>query len=333
VAEKDHPYLVDGLELAGLKLDRDCQPRVLISEALVREYAQDMQNGSVFPHIIVFFDGADHWLADGFHRFHAARSLKLTHFPAEIHTGTRREAILHSVGANATFGARRSNEDKRRAVQTLLGDPEWSKWADRAIARQCGVDHVFVGDLRKRSSLVTNTSDESLPSSRERKYTNKHGVEATMNVESINASRRRPAEVVQITPDVPRGTPGPTPKRLAVEAALKKDPLANSEVIAAAVGCSQGFVAEVRGQIGVQSPKTLYSSSAEVRAKRFDQATLALETYGEHIAEAGVEDFAHDPRVGKWLERLSVAIAGLRRVRIILEDARAQLSEVREEQA
>jgi hypothetical protein len=34
---------------------------------------------------------------------------------------------------------RRTNEDKRRAVATLLNDPEWSQWSDREIGRRCGV--------------------------------------------------------------------------------------------------------------------------------------------------------------------------------------------------
>ena len=38
---------------------------------------------------------------------------------------------LHSVGANATHGLRRSNADKRRAVVLLLEDEEWSSGQTR----------------------------------------------------------------------------------------------------------------------------------------------------------------------------------------------------------
>jgi len=47
-----------------------------------------------------------------------------------IINGTQRDAILHSVGANATHGLRRSNQDKRKAVVTLLEDNEWCQWSD-----------------------------------------------------------------------------------------------------------------------------------------------------------------------------------------------------------
>src|SRR4051794_27961438 len=43
---------------------------------------------------------------------------------------------------------RRTNEDKRRAVLTLLNDPDWARWSDREIARQCAVTHPFVSSLR-----------------------------------------------------------------------------------------------------------------------------------------------------------------------------------------
>lgn len=43
---------------------------------------------------------------------------------------------------------RRTNADKRRAVETLLRDDEWGKWSDNEIARRCGVSQPFVSKLR-----------------------------------------------------------------------------------------------------------------------------------------------------------------------------------------
>ena len=90
----------------------------------------------------------DYWLADGYHRWHAATIAGLQTIGADVRPGGRREAILHSVGANAEHGWRRSNEDKRKAVLTLLNDREWSGWSDREIARRCGVDNKVVARLR-----------------------------------------------------------------------------------------------------------------------------------------------------------------------------------------
>ena len=56
--------------------------------------------------------------------------------------------MLFSVGANHAHGLRRTNEDKRRAVTTLLLDAQWTQWSDREISRRCGVDHKTVGAVR-----------------------------------------------------------------------------------------------------------------------------------------------------------------------------------------
>ena len=60
---------------------------------------------------------------------------------------SREDAILYSVGANASHGMRRTNEDKRRAVRTALRvKPEEN---DLAIARRCFVSSMFVGNVRR----------------------------------------------------------------------------------------------------------------------------------------------------------------------------------------
>lgn len=123
---------------------------------MVAEYTAAMAVGPS-PPVVVFYDGVNHWLADGFHRTHAARRATLKTLPAEIHDGTKRDAVLYSVGANSAHGLRRTNADKRKAVMTLLQDEEWSQWSDREIARHCAVDHTTVGRFRK--SLVENTSE------------------------------------------------------------------------------------------------------------------------------------------------------------------------------
>jgi hypothetical protein len=87
----------------------------------------------------------------GFHRLGATRSLGWEKIAADVRQGTRRDAVLFSVGANGLHGHRRTNEDKKRAVKTLLDDDEWKKMSDREIARLCGVTHPFVSSLRSVS--------------------------------------------------------------------------------------------------------------------------------------------------------------------------------------
>lgn len=142
------------IELDKLRLDGGTQPRAKLNEDTIAEYAEDMRNGVTFPAITVFYDGSDYWLADGFHRVKAARQADKDRLRADIRQGTRRDAVLHSVGVNAQHGLRRSNEDKRRSVMTLLEDKEWAEWSNREIARCCKVSEYFVRGLRDELSAI-----------------------------------------------------------------------------------------------------------------------------------------------------------------------------------
>ena len=99
--------------------------------------------------------------------------------------GDRRQAILFSVGANATHGLRRTNADKRRAVMRLLEDDEWKNWSDREIGRRTGVSNRFVSNLR--ADFTVNRSQSEEP--QQRTYTDRHGNTSTMNVGGIGSPK------------------------------------------------------------------------------------------------------------------------------------------------
>jgi hypothetical protein len=139
-----------------------------------------------FPPVIVYFDGTDHWLADGFHRVAAWERIGRSDISADIRQGNKRDAILHSLKANSTLGLRRSNEDKRHAVKMLLEDEEWSQWSNREIARRCAVSDILVATVR--AGLTANScSDEP---EAVRTFTTKHGTAAQMKVAKIGGDRR-----------------------------------------------------------------------------------------------------------------------------------------------
>ena len=142
------------IDLKKIRIDGGTQPRSEIDYSIVNEYAEAMQEGDTFPPVVVFNDGANYWLADGFHRYHAYVKLGFYEIEAQVKPGTKRDAVLYSVSANHDHGLRRSNADKRKAVLTLLEDEEWSKWSDREIAEKCEVTHPFVSKMR--SSLSGN---------------------------------------------------------------------------------------------------------------------------------------------------------------------------------
>lgn len=136
------------IKISAISIDGGTQQRAIIHEDVVEDYAEAMRCGTKFPPLTVYHDGANYWLADGFHRYHAHRLIEVNEVQVDVITGTQREAILYSASANATHGQRLTNADKRKAVMMLLQDKEWSQWSDRAIAIHCNVTHPFVARLR-----------------------------------------------------------------------------------------------------------------------------------------------------------------------------------------
>ena len=65
---------VTSLSLADIKADPACQARVTTDATTIADYAEIMtEEGNVFPPVVVYYDGADYWLSDGFHRYGAAK--------------------------------------------------------------------------------------------------------------------------------------------------------------------------------------------------------------------------------------------------------------------
>ena len=143
------------LTLDEIRIDGGTQPRVAIDQGIVDEYAEQYSTGVDLKPVIVFHDGATYWLADGFHRYWANRKIKSDYIFAHVHRGTQRDAILHSVGANADHGLRRTNGDKRKAVLTMLTnalvslDDDGNPRSNCDIARHCHVSEITVRRIRK----------------------------------------------------------------------------------------------------------------------------------------------------------------------------------------
>jgi hypothetical protein len=166
-----------------IRTDGGTQPRAELNYDVIQDYAQQMLEGVVFPDVVLFYDGTDHWLADGFHRYHAARQICRENINAEIRQGTRRDAVLYSVGANSTHGLRRTNADKRRAVETLLRDEVWGKWSDNQIAKQCGVNQSTVSRIRQENPSYALHKIEP-------RYAERNGTVYTVNTANIGLAKQ-----------------------------------------------------------------------------------------------------------------------------------------------
>ncbi|MGD0952831.1 MAG: DNA methyltransferase [Methanotrichaceae archaeon] len=137
------------LSLESIELDSDLQPRVVLDQGTVIRYVEALKRGDSFPAVVVFYDGVTYWLADGFHRVTAAKLAGLTEIEADIRNGSKKNALLHSVSANEEHGLPRTQADKKKAITSLLDDPEFKELSDRDIGRFCRVDHKTVSKYRR----------------------------------------------------------------------------------------------------------------------------------------------------------------------------------------
>ncbi len=177
------------LSLESINIYGGTQARLQTTDDAVESYADEMTQGAVFPPIVVYYDGATHWLADGFHRFLAAKRIERTTILAEVNEGGRSDALRHALGANATNGVYRNNADKRNAVEIAL--EEWPDRANPVIAEICRVSSDLVRRCRtemaksgrlERRETVTGRDGKEYPAAIERQPRGK--TEASSSEES-----------------------------------------------------------------------------------------------------------------------------------------------------
>lgn len=157
------------ISLDKINLEGSTQMREQLDKAAIADYKYSMEEGVRFPPVELMHDGLDYWVIDGFHRILAANQTGLMELNANVRNGTQRDAILASCQANATHGVQRTNEDKRKAVTTLLSDEEWNQWSDRAIAEACGVSNTMVSKYRPQLSTVDSSTKTTGKDGKERK--------------------------------------------------------------------------------------------------------------------------------------------------------------------
>jgi len=189
------------INIKTIRIDGGTQSRVEINNEIVTEYAEAIKVGAEFPPVVVFNDGADNWLADGFHRFHAHNQAGKASIATDVRTGTARDAVLFSLGANGTHGLNRTNADKRKAVATMLNDFEWAAWSSNAIAKACGVSHTFVDSLRASPAILQPLQDKA-PATRTVERNGKTYEQNTANIGKVATPASPPANAPKITPEL-----------------------------------------------------------------------------------------------------------------------------------
>ena len=185
------------LNLLNIRTDGGTQPRLELDQNLVKEYAEVMREGVVFPPVEVFHDGSEYWLVDGFHRYFGYKANGLTSIEAIVHTGTLREAQFYAWKANNKHGNRLKAEDIRAILRIMLTDEEYSKWSNNHIAKELDISSMTVGRVR-----VAMQEEAKTPAQTTVTYVDKHG-----NTTTMKTDKKKKATTPTTKPDVTTANP------------------------------------------------------------------------------------------------------------------------------
>jgi hypothetical protein len=175
------------IEISAIRTDGGTQARLKLDHDVVKEYAECMKDGDKFPPVIVFHDGSEYWLANGFHRYFATKSNGELEIECEVKQGTLDDAVLYAFSADGRQGLSRSAEDNRNIIIRMIQHPVWGKWSNAEIAKHVGVSKMTVG--RVKASLE---KDQKEPAPTKKKYTDKHGNESTIETKNLGKKKVKP---------------------------------------------------------------------------------------------------------------------------------------------
>lgn len=206
-AHEDQSELI---QVARIRTDGGTQMRAELNQEAIEDYADRYANEKPLPPLDVVRDTEGNvWLWNGFHRLAAWRMAHerinepVPPIACNVTYGDRRDAVLKAAGANDDNGVRRTNADKRRAVELLLQDDEWRQKTDAWIAEQCKVDPKTVAAHRRR--LVSN---REIPESTVRQTADGR----TINTAKIGTNQPKRKRSSQQAAPQPRPAPQPQPE-------------------------------------------------------------------------------------------------------------------------
>lgn len=129
------------IEIGRIVIDPTLQIRDEIDEETVVRYAESFE---VLPPLDVFETPDGYLLADGVHRYTAARRLRRTEVAVTVHQGSYADAVEYATMANLRHGKPLSRDERNDGVSRLHElHPEWPK---QRIADLMGLDPKTVAN-------------------------------------------------------------------------------------------------------------------------------------------------------------------------------------------
>lgn len=196
LTETDNIQLID-INIHQIRRDGGTQPRGVLDEDHINDLLFALKNGAKFEAILIYYDGENHWLTDGYHRLAATIRYGKDKIKASVRQGTLQDAQWHSFSVNQHNVLKRSNADKQRAIIGALKHSYGIQRSNSEIAQHCGVDEKTVRIWR--SSL--EESGEIQES--EFRQVARSGIIYPQRVAGKNETKPESQKFKVIAPDIP----------------------------------------------------------------------------------------------------------------------------------
>lgn len=280
------------VRLGDIRVNDGTQVRAAIAESVVAEYAEAMGEGKAFPEIVLYHDGNQYHLADGFHRVMASLRVGFVDIVAIVHGGTKSDAIWFALGANRANGHRMTDADKRHAIDLAIRT--WPDRSGREIAEQIGCNQNYVSERRREVSATTHLPE---------KVKGKDG-------KSYPATRKAmPTEATTTREPV---SPATAPFRSVEAVVERRDKMREmaaegytSAQIASAVGIGEPNVRRTLREAGVDVPADRVTHGQHRHDSNRILEHIVMDA--EHLtADVGLIDFKQvdRDRLGEWIDSL-----------------------------
>lgn len=153
---------VKAIRVDQLDVEKGIQIRSGLNKAIVKEYVEAMSAEYTFPPIVAFESnpGEPLVIVDGFHRLASAVKAGADKIMVEVRQGDRAAALKAALVANTAHGLRRSNRDKKRAIEVAIN--EFPNLSARQYAEMCQVSpdlasRVLRGQVSENDTSTSTT--------------------------------------------------------------------------------------------------------------------------------------------------------------------------------
>lgn len=141
--------MIKTIFLEDVDVDHSPMVRADLRPEVIEEYAAIYKRDKKkMPMIDVFYEAGNKkmLIGDGMHRLQGMRTLGFKACQANVHAGVYEDALKFALLANERHGIRRSQADKRRAVEEAI--KQWPKVSNVQIATLASVDDHTVKAVR-----------------------------------------------------------------------------------------------------------------------------------------------------------------------------------------